>query len=108
MENWLFLATSVFLFAGWLAMELSQHKVMLAGTVVGFKHSQNPMADMIALDVVVRLDNGSEVIACASGCARCQTRLVSGATVAVLKQKKGYVIAVPWLKRVRSTCRVGE
>ena len=108
MEQLLTLITTVVLLVGWLALELLLWRKVIRGTVVGERSGQAPLAGLIASDVVVRLDDGREVTARASGCVRCQGGLAPGCQVSLLRQREGYVVALPWLRRRVKACEAGK
>jgi hypothetical protein len=108
MQNTIFTITAVFLFAGWLALEIALHRRVLRGTVVGIRAPRLPLAELIVSDLIVRLDDGREVDAQASGCVQCQARFAAGSRVALLRRGDGYIVTVPWLRQRAKTCGAGE
>jgi hypothetical protein len=108
MEHTLFLVTAAFLLAGWLAMEIAMHRRLLRGTVLGARAPRLPLAGLLGAEVLVRLDDGREVAAQASGGVQCQARLAPGSRVALLRRGDGYVVAVPWLNRRAKSCGAGN
>ncbi len=107
MEHTLFLLTSVLLLAGWLLLELVLRRRVLRGTILEAVPAPVPLAGLLATDFAVRLDDGREVTARASGCVQCLAQLARGSRVALLPSRDGYVITLPWLRRA-STCGAGD
>jgi len=95
MYETLTIVTSVILIAGWLLFSLAVRRKNLSATIVRVLPAQMPMQELLAVDLLVRLDDGREVVARAGGCARCQGDFRPGRPVALLHNRGAYVVTIP-------------
>lgn len=104
MEDLLFKLTSVLLLAGWLYVTLFVHRKALRATVLRAVRAENEALELLESRWLVRLDNGREVIAAASGCVQCQGDLRPGRVVKLLRDKRGYQVAATVWRRPAGEC----
>lgn len=94
-------ATLLFLIVAFVAAELHRVRRGRRGIIVGADDSGLGHLLLPVVTVKVRLEDGRNIDAELNCCTACLGRLQLGDEVRVLDSRNGYVVDLPWRRRVR-------
>lgn len=92
MEAMLTQLTAAFLIGGWLFTLLYSRRKARRGVIVRPLTSAADPLGWLQAEFVVRIDDGREVVARATGCVHCQGGLGPGRRVGLLRDRQGFVV----------------
>ena len=104
MYNTLVLCTFITLIIFFTVLELYKYKFYLKGKVIGFRHPNIELENLIVSHLKIQLENGQTVEAEAERCTMCMGQFSIGDDVRLIKSKDRYMIHLPITWRKKKSC----